>query len=81
MKRVDKSGISGTELKDAIYSALEVVGNTAREVFMEDLERTGMRFENDKTYSFTEIERVLRDTFGGEGASLIVDRIRKYLQI
>jgi hypothetical protein len=80
VKGIGGRNISGTDLKNAIYSSLEVIGNTAREVFMDDLEKNGIEFENDKAYSLTEIEKILQDTFGSEGASLVADRIRKYLR-
>lgn len=81
MKGVGRGEINGAELRDAIYSALEVIGNTAREVFMDDLEKSGIEFRSDKTYSFAEIEKMLHDTFGTEGTSLVIGRIRKFLQI
>lgn len=72
--------INGKDLRDAIYSALELAGDTAREIFMDDLRRNGIDFVSGKTYTLVELEKILQNTFGIDGASLVMDKIEKYLQ-
>jgi hypothetical protein len=67
-------------LKQALESLTKILGQSIVDLLIYDLERQGMRLDKDGYYTLDQIRQVFGETFGEDGASLLVERLRKELE-
>ncbi len=71
--------ISGLKLKQAFESLSKALGRSITDLLVYDLERQGIVLDKDEYYSLEQIRQVFEATFGEDGASLLVEKLRKEL--
>ena len=67
--------ISATRLRPAIVRALDVLGASALDHILYELEKNGVAFREGKSYTPYQIEQVMEALFGKEAAALIIERV------
>jgi len=65
-----------TEISKAVDDVLQNIGSTFKQVIYEDLARAGISFVHPCS-SIEDIERALNRCFGPDGASLLIQAIRR----
>lgn len=72
--------VSGLKLKEAFESLSKVLGRSIVDLLVYDLERQGIALGKEEYYSLEQIRQVFEATFGEDGASLLVEKLRKELE-
>lgn len=72
--------MSGLKLKEAFESLSKVLGRSIVDLLVYDLERQGIALGKEEYYSLEQIRQVFEATFGEDGASLLVEKLRKELE-
>lgn len=67
--------ITAATLRLAIVRALNVLGTTTVDHILYELERGGMDFEKGESFTVYQMEQIMEELFGGEAASLIMERV------
>jgi hypothetical protein len=71
--------VSSLRLKEAFESLHKVLGRSIVDLLIYDLERQGIALGNEEYYSLDEVRQVFEATFGEDGASLLMEKLRKAL--
>jgi hypothetical protein len=78
--QVDDIPVSAKELRRA-FQKLQVLGKTNVEALICDLEFYGIVLLGHVSYSLDQVKDAITRLLGEDGAALIIDRLRKTLQI
>lgn len=77
----NSSRVSGLRLKEAFDSLSKVLGRSIVDLLVYDLERQGIALGNkDEYYTLDQIRQVFQGTFGDDGTSLLIEKLRKELE-
>lgn len=76
----DTKVIDGARLLVALDRALRVFGDTGRRYIMDDLVHHGIKFDADSRYTFAQVQNAL-SVIGDDGAALVMDRVRKEMDL
>ena len=71
--------ISSLRLKQAFGSLSKVLGRSIVDLLIYDLEMQGIALGQDESYTLDQIRQVFEATFGEDGASFLVDKLRREL--
>lgn len=71
--------ISSLRLKEAFESLHKVLGRSIVDLLIYDLERQGIALGREEYYSLDQVRQVFEATFGEDGASLLMEKLRKEL--
>ena len=74
------SRVSGLHLKQAIENLSKILGRSIVDLLIYDLEKQGITFGHDESYNLESIGELFRLTFGKDGSSLLMDKLRKELE-
>jgi hypothetical protein len=72
----DTLTLDGARLGVVLGRALRIFGNAGRQYIMDDLASHGIKFDEDSRYSLDQVRKAL-SMIGDDGASLVIDRVRK----
>jgi len=73
--------VSGLRLKEAFDSLSKVLGRSIVDLLVYDLERQGIALGGkDEYYTLDQIRQVFEGTFGDDGTSLLMEKLRKELE-
>ena len=68
-------------LRQAFESLSKVLGRSIVDLLIYDLERQGIALgSKDEYYTLDQIRQVFESTFGEDGSSLLMEKIRKELE-
>lgn len=73
--------VCGTRLRQAFDRLSNVLGRSIVDLLVYDLERQGIVFGQDEYYTLEQIRQVFKMTFGEDGTSLLVEKLRKELDL
>ena len=68
--------IRGDIVKEA-FNELDVLGQPLKEAIIEHVERHAITLDDEHYCTLKEIENLLREVFGNDAASLLVERLRR----
>jgi hypothetical protein len=68
--------LDGARLGIVLDKALRMFGDAGRQYIMDDLASHGIKFDKDSRYSLEQVQKAL-SVIGDDGASLVIDRVRK----
>ncbi|NWG38111.1 hypothetical protein [Nitrososphaera sp.] len=77
----NSSRISGLRLKEAFESLSKILGQSIVDLLVYDLERQGIALgAKDEYYTLDQIRQVFEGTFGEDGTSLLMKKLREELE-